>query len=293
MENPSTEPTAAEFGYEPPSAPILPAAPPIPGPRLGSALVTSIIYYIAVFGVTVPLGVYMTLRKQPIDTLTLTFISQIVGWPVAMIAGVLISRRSWRNSFAIRSCPARMIPGLVLGCFGLSFVLNRLATLIPMPEFVEAMFKDMVSGDPLLSIFCLVIVAPLTEELFFRGWMLRGFAAHYSKTKAIWFTAIIFALFHLNPWQAVVALPIGVIFASLALKTGSLIPGLVGHFIVNLTGSQLLKPVGNLLGHSPEEIDQATHLPWDMVGLGAVCTVVGFAWMKHAMRGPTASEALS
>ncbi|MES2595140.1 MAG: type II CAAX endopeptidase family protein [Verrucomicrobiota bacterium] len=288
MENLPKEPSAEEFGYEPPLAPTVPPASPAPGPRLASALITSVIYYIAVFAVTVPLGVYMYLQKRPLDSLTLTFISQIIGWPVAMIAGVLISRRSWRDSFAIRPCPVRMIPGLILGCFGLSLVLNRLASQIPMPAFFESAFRDMMTGPPALNVLCLVILAPLAEELFFRGWMLRGFAAHYSKNKAIWFTAIIFGLFHLNPWQFVVAVPIGVIFASLTLKTGSLLPGLVGHFIVNLTGSQLLKPLAGLLGHGDQELEDATHLPWDMVGLGAVFAVAGFAWMQREMRRPTA-----
>lgn len=296
MENPPPEPGAAAFGFEPPSSPILPAAPKQPGPRLGSALIVSAIYYIAVFAVIIPVGVYMHFKQRPLDSMTLTLISQLVGWPLAMLAGVLISRRSWGDSFAIRRCPARILPGVIIGCFGLSFVLNRLATTIPMPDFFEAMFRDLMKGNPVMVFVCMAVLAPLTEELFFRGWMLRGFAAHYSRGKAVWLTAIIFALFHLNPWQAMVALPLGVIFAHWALQTGSLLPGLVGHFMVNFTGSQLMLPISGLFGYSAETMEKLDHLPWEIVGLGTLLAVIGLSWVARELRVhavPGAPEALT
>jgi len=292
LDHPPPEPLTVEAIYQPPSSPPL-APTPAPGPRLGAALITSAIYYVVVFGVTIPIAVYMHFKQQEVDSMTMTLISQLVGWPVAMLAGVLISRRSWRDSFAIRGCPARLLPGVVVACFGLSFVLNRLATTIPMPEFVETIFRDMMKGDPVMVFLCLTIFAPLTEELFFRGWMLRGFAAHYSRNKAIWFTAILFALFHLNPWQMVVALPLGVLFAHWALKTGSLLPGLVGHFVVNFSGSQLLMPLSRLFGYSQETIEKAEHLPWEIVGTSAVFAAIGLVWVAREMRVASAPEVLA
>jgi membrane protease YdiL (CAAX protease family) len=142
-----------------------------------------------------------------------------------------------------------------------------------------------VSEDKvLISLLTLVVLAPLCEELFFRGWMLRGLLKRYSPAKSIGFTALLFAVFHLNPWQAIVALPLGLLFGWLAWRTGSLLPGLAGHFVVNFTGSQLMMPLGGLLGYSKKHLEDATHLPWAMVGMGAALAISGLIWMTASMK---------
>ena len=78
-----------------------------------------------------------------------------------------------------------------------------------------------------------MVVAPLTEELLFRGLILRGFLRNYSQAKAVFVTAILFAIIHLNPWQFIGALLLGVIFGWWFVQTRSLIPCLFGHAVFN------------------------------------------------------------
>ncbi|MEQ1752232.1 MAG: CPBP family intramembrane glutamic endopeptidase [Prosthecobacter sp.] len=106
---------------------------------------------------------------------------------------------------------------------------------------------------------------------------------------AIWLSALIFALSHLNPWQGVVALTLGLLFGWLVLRTGSLAPGIIGHFVVNCTNTKLMLPACALFGHSPEVIKEATHLPWDVVSAGAVLSVVGIGWLWSELRLPRPS----
>lgn len=273
---------APELAVSPPPLP-----PPLPSPGLKrrTALLVSLVFYLVSFGITIPLAVYLTIKKLPIDNTMLVLVSQFTGWPAALATGLWIGRTSWKESYALRRCPSRLFPGLLLGCFGLTFVLNRLATAIPMPEHFENLFRSLASKDQILvSLLALVVLAPLCEELFFRGWMLRGLLKRYSPAQSIGFTAILFALFHLNPWQAIVALPLGLLFGWLSWRTGSILPGIVGHFIVNFTGSQLLMPVGGLLGYSNKHLEDATHLPWSMVGMGAALAISGLIWMIASLR---------
>lgn len=250
-----------------------------------TALLVSLVFYLVSFGTTIPLAVYLTVKKLPIDNTMLVLVSQFTGWPAALAAGLWFGRSSWKESYALRRCPARLFPGLLLGCFGLTFVLNRLATTVPIPEHFENLFRSLVSQDKILvSLLTMVVLAPVCEELFFRGWMLRGLLKRYSPAKSVWFTAILFALFHLNPWQAIVALPLGLLFGWLAWRTGSLLPGLAGHFVVNFTGSQLMMPLGGLLGYSKKHLEDATHLPWPMVGMGAALAASGLIWMIASMK---------
>lgn len=267
-----------------PQEPVSECPPPLPpekppGPRLGTALLVSAIFYAVTFGVTIPVVIVLTLMKKPVDQTLMVLVGQVVSWPAAMIAGLMFIKRPWSGSYAIRGFSPRLLPGLVIGCFGLSFVLNRLATTIPLPKFMEDIFRSLSEGDPLISFVAMCLIAPLAEELFFRGWMLRGFLANYSARKSIWLTAVIFALFHLNPWQALVALPLGLLFGWFVVRTGSLAPGIIGHFVVNFTNTNLMLPLGAALGHSAESLKEATHLPWDMVGIGALICVLGLGWL--------------
>ncbi|MGH2404412.1 MAG: lysostaphin resistance A-like protein [bacterium] len=79
----------------------------------------------------------------------------------------------------------------------------------------------------------LVIVAPLTEELLFRGLILRGLLRHYTARTAIIASAVLFGVFHLNPWQFLGATVLGVLFAWMFVRTGSLHLCIFGHAFAN------------------------------------------------------------
>lgn len=59
-------------------------------------------------------------------------------------------------------------------------------------------------------IFSAVLLAPVLEEIVFRGIMLDGFPKRYSPTKATLWSALFFGLIHLNPVQSVGAFMLGI-----------------------------------------------------------------------------------
>lgn len=269
--------------------PPLPPAKP-PGPRLGMALLVSFLFYVVVFAVTIPIAIYGAVSKQTPDSILITFASQIAGWPAALWLGLVFIKRPWSGSYAIQGFPSRILPGLIIGCFGLTIVLLHLASLIPMPDAIKQAFLGLMQGNAVIFFVSITLIAPVAEELFFRGWMLRGFLANYSAAKSIWLTAVIFALFHLNPWQAVVALPLGLLFGWLVLRTGSLAPGIIGHFTVNFSTNYLLIPFAMLLGHGADEMQQEDHMPGDLVAVGVVLSLVGLAWMWRELKTTPAAS---
>jgi len=112
-------------------------------------------------------------------------------------------------------------------------LIDPLTTLIPMPESVEKIFKEMVQAN-VFSFLTLVVAAPVLEELFFRGIILDGFLKNYAPRKAIIWSAVIFGAAHMNPWQFVGAGLAGLLIGWVYYKTGSLIPGMIMHFMNNL-----------------------------------------------------------
>ena len=82
-------------------------------------------------------------------------------------------------------------------------------------------------------VFVAIIVAPLTEEVLFRGVILRGLLQRFSTVGAIAISAMLFGLIHLNPWQFVTAVILGCVFGWWYVRTNSLLPSLAGHAVVN------------------------------------------------------------
>jgi membrane protease YdiL (CAAX protease family) len=269
----------------PAEPPALMAETPKPlGPRLGLALLVCAIYYVVVIGVSIVTVIALMAAKAPMDGMLLTLMGQLIGWPLVFWLGVVFTRRTWEESYAVKGFPLRLLPALLVASFGGAFVMNGLASLIPMPQAVRQAFENMTQGNPYILFAAVVVAAPITEELFFRGWMLRGFLDNYSRRKAIWLTAIIFAAFHLNPWQGSACLPLGLALGWLVVRTGSIMPGIFVHFVVNFTAIYLLGPIAVLMGHDVENLKKAEYLPWDVLAGGAVICVAGMVWVWRAVQ---------
>lgn len=131
----------------------------------------------------------------------------------------------------------------------LTFIL-ALAMLIP-SAFCQELLPESMTKDVLKDVFSQLldspigyiiigICAPLTEELVFRGAVLRemlhGFAAD-NAPKRVWFciafSALFFSLSHLNPAQIPHAFLIGLLLGWLYYRTGSILPGLLYHWVNN------------------------------------------------------------
>jgi membrane protease YdiL (CAAX protease family) len=94
-----------------------------------------------------------------------------------------------------------------------------------------------VRDFPLSGFFAVLaiggLLAPIAEELYFRGYVFRSYLRTQSPPMAYGATSVLFAVLHLN-WQAL--LPILVLSLLLCLayrRTGSIIPSIVGHALNN------------------------------------------------------------
>ncbi len=148
---------------------------------------------------------------------------------------------SAREAFPFRavSIPASVT---MVFLFGGTIVLADLVStalfvLFPPPDVIVDMFKQLLGMEaPLVfSAIFLVVVAPVTEELFFRGVLQRGLSNRYGPKKAILFSGLLFGLVHILPWQVVPAVILGTLFAWWTERTGSLWPALMAHAITNGT----------------------------------------------------------
>jgi len=121
---------------------------------------------------------------------------------------------------------------LLVAVVGLGIVSSEVDNLtrfvLPMPPFVARLFVRLVSGGA-LSLFVLAVVAPVTEEMVFRGFLLGGLLRCYSPRKAILISAALFMVFHLNPYQFFSTFAVGLLLGWVFWKTRSVWPCVLLH----------------------------------------------------------------
>lgn len=87
-------------------------------------------------------------------------------------------------------------------------------------------------GELVISFFSLCIVPAVLEELFFRG-ALQGLMRPSGSAAAIFGPALLFALLHMDLAQGITAFVCGVFLGWLTERTGSVLPGMLLHFVNN------------------------------------------------------------
>jgi membrane protease YdiL (CAAX protease family) len=79
----------------------------------------------------------------------------------------------------------------------------------------------------------LVIGAPVVEELFFRGLLLRSLDRRFGTAAAVLGSALVFGLAHYELLQLPALILFGIVLAVLAERTGRLGPGIAAHAAFN------------------------------------------------------------
>lgn len=175
------------------------------------------------------------------------------------------------------------LAGLALTATGGTVVLGELANLVtwalPLPPALARLFDQLTGGDPLVSLFTLSVVAPLTEEALFRGLLLRGFARRYGPVAGVVLSSALFALFHLNVWQALAAFAAGLYLGWVYLSTRSLLFPMGVHALFNGLPVALAAAGFTVTGYNtPVSAGTVEFQPAAWVAAGAVVLGVGL-WM--------------
>jgi membrane protease YdiL (CAAX protease family) len=98
-----------------------------------------------------------------------------------------------------------------------------------------SMLTNDASSSPLAMLLFAVVIGPLVEEIIFRHILFKKLAGYGAKTY-LFFSALVFALYHANLYQVFYAFALGLIFAFLTYRTGSIKASAVLHVLVNLVG---------------------------------------------------------
>ena len=149
-----------------------------------------------------------------------------------------------------------------------AFIADAFNSLLPdVPEWFEKLMETIMNGPVWITFISVSIFAPLFEEWLCRGMVLRGLLQKGKPVAAIVVSALFFALLHANPWQALPAFMLGLLFGYVYYKTGSLKLTMLMH-CVNNTLALVFSKVPSL-----EEADSFREVlsPWAYTGIFIAC----------------------
>ena len=128
-----------------------------------------------------------------------------------------------------------LVPALVLVNSTLVSVVTQ---AFPLSDSDRALFERLGDSD-LATTLLGCVIAPVVEEMLFRGVILRGFLQRYERSLAIWGSAALFGMAHLNIYQFVAALVLGAVNGWLYDRSRSLVPCIALHSAYNTALSLL------------------------------------------------------
>jgi membrane protease YdiL (CAAX protease family) len=141
--------------------------------------------------------------------------------------------------------------------------------------------EDYGMAESVVGSFLLVVVtAPVSEELLFRGILLRGFAGRYGDRIGILLSATLFALMHVHAIKLLSTFLLGVLLAWLTLRLGSIWPGMMAHTMNNL--------LAFLAGYYSETEGAEQTLPvldplhYAMIPAGIALAFAGFSSLRRS-----------
>jgi membrane protease YdiL (CAAX protease family) len=171
--------------------------------------------------------------------------------PAIAISVLLLGTRARPTDTPIKDllrCPAdprsrRIFWVAALGSIGVvyafswfdGYVLSWLGFLVPWSDGIRQASLYGSWTQALLAQLSAVVIAPFAEELMYRGVLFGSLATRLSPHRAALISSIVFALVHGYSWHgfATVALS-GYLWARLAARSGSLVPGMLAHGTLNL-----------------------------------------------------------
>ena len=124
--------------------------------------------------------------------------------------------------------------GLLIGGYAIIIVHNVLLSVLHINtqgDQISEIFKQLKS--PVWLFLVGAVIAPLVEEIFFRGFLFQGFRQKYGWLPALLLSSAIFAAAHLDPVAFIPTFILGCVLAFVYHRSNSVWPGIIFHAAIN------------------------------------------------------------
>lgn len=164
-----------------------------------------------------------------------------------LLTMVILHRRSKKRGYSLwedatldyKELDKAKTRALVCMGFGFGFFFSALITVVPFPKVLIDSYSGLSNSlntgtDTVLALISTIILAPLAEEIIFRGYMLNRLMSWFSEKHSIWISSVIFALCHVSPIWIAYALVMGAFLAKVSIKEDNIAHSVILHMGFNL-----------------------------------------------------------
>jgi membrane protease YdiL (CAAX protease family) len=199
------------------------------------------------------------------------------------------------NFRSVKLLPSAWVKGIAGALLFVIIVQSSLVITFRIIPFSEHAFKSqypVFDTLPKLLSWALVIVSALVagicEETGFRGYLQVPLENRYGAFRGIFFSSVLFMLVHLSKaWAGGIIIQIffaGVLLGILAYKTGSLIPAIIGHVLLDVINFSYWW--SHLAGNFSQKTIAQTGVDSAFIfwSLLFIVSVIGFLWIMAASK---------
>lgn len=232
-----------------------------------------------------------------------TVIQDVVGFVFPAVATAVMVTRRPADLLMLHTPAGRPAVASLLAMLAVIPAINWLVewnAALPMPREwaemaaesnarVSLLFGGAGPGSLVAALLIIGIMAPVAEELLFRGCLQRLLGSVTGTHAAIWITAALFSLVHLDMGGFVPRMALGVIFGYVMVWSGSVWTAVGCHAINNCLAvvAMWLKAASHPAG--PEMMTFGA----DSIALTAASTVIASLLLAYAWRHRCAAVPLS
>lgn len=208
--------------------------------RKSSILLVSIVFCLLILEMSIP-DLFNTIAKENYDSRNLYHVFFYMGCTFLFLLALpfLVNRFFYRED--LKELGWQVPSNKLETCF---WVFLSLLILVPTFVYVAKLntFQSYYSlHRPALSklLFIIIVILPsyyFCEEFFFRGFLFLNLWRRV-RWHSFWITDILFTFGHLGkPWlEVLLSLPVGTVLAWLVLRSKSLYPAMLVHYVLGVT----------------------------------------------------------
>ncbi len=236
--------------------------------------------YLIIAGISIGISLLLTVLYTKME-FELAMIPNILLSEALLIVPtffvLLFSKDKVKDVLSIR----KMKWSTFFGVIGFTMATSPLVTLVNLASqlFVEntvaASSEQFLSLHPLLLIFFVGVLAPVCEEVVFRGAIFGGMKKEGNVFKAIMASGLLFGLLHMNINQASYAFVIGILLGFLVEATGSIFSSIMFHVLINASNAIMMIFSGSVV--SDEVMENADAMVTTELLLNMICVYLFMA----------------
>lgn len=172
------------------------------------------------------------LTSEVHDVTTTELVVTMTVFSVLVIAVFLLARWTEVSPRWLLTRPWAVLVWAVAAALGMMIPETWLMERMPeLPNWIEDQ-QEMLMSD-YWGYLAIGLLAPLAEEIVFRGAILRSLLGSMRPWTAIAVSALFFSLVHMNPAQMPFAFLAGLLLGWMYWRTGSILPGMAYHWANN------------------------------------------------------------